>query len=129
VRIGILIEIFDENGGRSVLIGDCRFGRYTLLKGTMNMRQNVMTKHTYKRRAASPSAKEWSQRGITIVELIVVLTISLLLIGVVVGAVVAWRNWSVKKQNDASAEEIFYAVQAALLNQSSTGELTEFERE
>ena len=93
------------------------------------MKRNAVTKPIYKRRAASPSLRGWDRRGITIVELIVVLTISLLLIGVSVGAIVAWRSWSIKKQNDASAEEIFYAVQAALLNQSSTGELTEFERE
>ena len=59
--------------------------------------------------------------GFTLVEMIVVLVLFMILITLSIGGLFAWQDWSRFKQENTSAELIFYAAQNQLNELSLNG--------
>jgi prepilin-type N-terminal cleavage/methylation domain-containing protein len=62
-----------------------------------------------------------SNKGFTLVELIVVLVLLLILLGLSIAGILTWQDWSRFKKENTGAETIFYAAQNQLSELSATG--------
>ena len=62
-----------------------------------------------------------SDKGFTLVELIVVLVLLLILLGLSIAGILTWQDWSRFKKENTGAETIFYAAQNQLSELSATG--------
>ena len=62
-----------------------------------------------------------SQKGFTLVELIVVLVIMVILLSISIGGILAWQDWSKFKKENTAAETIFYALQNQLTEFDASG--------
>ena len=62
-----------------------------------------------------------TQKGFTLVELIVVLVIMVILLSLGIGGILAWQDWSRFKKENTAAETIFYSLQNQFTELDSTG--------
>ena len=62
-----------------------------------------------------------TNKGFTLVELIVVLVLLVILIGLGIAGILTWQDWSRFKKENTAAETIFYAAQNQLSELSATG--------
>ena len=67
--------------------------------------------------------KKNMNKGFTLVELIVVLALLVILLSVTIVGGLAWQDWAQFRQEEAMAEEIFYAAQNQLTELDSSGAL------
>lgn len=64
-----------------------------------------------------------SRKGFTLVELIVVLTISTILLGLTALGIIAWQDWSTFNKQNEYAQSLFVAAQNQLTEYGSNGKL------
>ena len=62
-----------------------------------------------------------TQKGFTLVELIVVLVIMVILLSLGIGGILAWQDWSKFKKENTAAETIFYALQNQFTEYDASG--------
>ena len=62
-----------------------------------------------------------TNKGFTLVELIVVLVITVILLAIGIGGILAWQDWSRFKKENTAAETIFYALQNQFTELDATG--------
>jgi len=70
--------------------------------------------------------RENSNKGFTLVELIVVLILLSILLGLSTMAIIKWQDWSLYNQQQETAQTLYYAAQNQLSEYEANGTLQEF---
>ena len=69
------------------------------------------------------TVKQSTQKGFTLIELIVTLALLTIILGIGTFGIFGWIDWSTFKKENSAAEEIFYAAQNQLTELDSSGAL------